>query len=90
MDFTVKGNLTETKLEFSPAELDFGSCSVCDAVVSQLQVYNNSDLPQEIGFVNLPTVSCECVIELGDIQSGIYTYLPYTYLVSYVLHYNMN
>ncbi|KAF6107975.1 cilia and flagella associated protein 74 [Phyllostomus discolor] len=70
VEFTVHAVVTTSDLELSPSEVDFGHCTVCEAVRASVSLYNPSLLPQEFGFVGLP----KCV----DIQpnDGFGTILP--------------
>nr|XP_033778536.1 cilia- and flagella-associated protein 74 isoform X2 [Geotrypetes seraphini] len=51
---TIHAIVTSSDLEIIPAELDFGYCTIYEAVISTIQIKNNSILPQEFGFVGLP------------------------------------
>ncbi|XP_054439712.1 cilia- and flagella-associated protein 74 [Pteronotus mesoamericanus] len=70
VEFTVHAIVTTSDLELSPSEVDFGYCTVYEAVRAPISLYNHSLLPQEFGFVGLP----KCV----DIQpnDGFGTILP--------------
>ncbi|OCT72634.1 cilia- and flagella-associated protein 74 [Xenopus laevis] len=52
--FTVHAIVTSSDLEISPAEVDFGYCTIVEAVQASLQLTNKSILPQEFGFVGIP------------------------------------
>ncbi|KAG8434383.1 hypothetical protein GDO86_012671 [Hymenochirus boettgeri] len=52
--FMVQAVLTSSDLEITPSELDFGYCSIYEAVQTSLQITNKSILPQEFGFVGIP------------------------------------
>uniref|UniRef100_A0A2K6G719 Cilia and flagella associated protein 74 n=1 Tax=Propithecus coquereli TaxID=379532 RepID=A0A2K6G719_PROCO len=68
--FTVHAVVTTSDLEISPAELDFGCCTIHEAVRTGVSLRNHSLLPQDFGFVRLP----KCVdIQPGD---GFGTILP--------------
>ncbi|XP_069320773.1 cilia- and flagella-associated protein 74 [Eulemur rufifrons] len=68
--FTVHAVVTTSDLEISPAELDFGCCTIYEAVRTEVSLRNHSLLPQDFGFVRLP----KCVdIQPGD---GFGTILP--------------
>ncbi|XP_045404684.1 cilia- and flagella-associated protein 74 isoform X2 [Lemur catta] len=68
--FTVHAVVTASDLELSPAELDFGCCTVCEAVRAEVSLRSLSLLPQDFGFGRLP----KCVdIQPGD---GFGTILP--------------
>uniref|UniRef100_A0A8C9DMG8 Cilia- and flagella-associated protein 74 n=1 Tax=Prolemur simus TaxID=1328070 RepID=A0A8C9DMG8_PROSS len=68
--FTVHAVVTTSDLEISPAELDFGCCTIYEAVRTEVRLRNHSLLPQDFGFVRLP----KCVdIQPGD---GFGTILP--------------
>ncbi|KAM9706014.1 cilia- and flagella-associated protein 74 [Dama dama] len=68
--FTVHAVVTTSDLEFSPAGLDFGYCTIYEAIRTQISLCNHSLLPQEFGFVGLP--------KFVDIQpnDGFGTILP--------------
>ncbi|XP_053308414.1 cilia- and flagella-associated protein 74 [Spea bombifrons] len=52
--FTVSAVITTSDLEISPAVVDFGYCTIYEAVRSSIQLTNKSILPQEYGFVGIP------------------------------------
>ncbi|VTJ66983.1 Hypothetical predicted protein [Marmota monax] len=52
--FTVQAIVTTSDLELSPSELDFGHCTIYEAIRAEIVLYNHSLLPQEFGFVGLP------------------------------------
>ncbi|KAB0343535.1 hypothetical protein FD754_020461 [Muntiacus muntjak] len=54
--FTVHAVVTTSDLELSPAGLDFGYCTIYEAIRTQISLCNHSLLPQEFGFVGLPKV----------------------------------
>ncbi|XP_008582098.1 PREDICTED: uncharacterized protein KIAA1751 [Galeopterus variegatus] len=68
--FTVHAIVTTSDLEVSPSELDFGYCTIYEAIKTEVSLYNHSLLPQEFGFVGLP--------KFVDIQpnDGFGTILP--------------
>ncbi|KAJ1144828.1 hypothetical protein NDU88_011122 [Pleurodeles waltl] len=68
--FTVHAIVTTSDLEISPAEVDFGYCTIYEAVQATVLLTNKSILPQEFGFVGIP--------ECADIQpnDGFGTILP--------------
>ncbi|KAK2501829.1 hypothetical protein MC885_007811, partial [Smutsia gigantea] len=68
--FTVHAIVTTSDLELSPPEVDFGCCTICEAIRTQVSLCNHSLLPQEFGFVGLP--------KFVDIQpnDGFGTILP--------------
>ncbi|XP_006044726.1 cilia- and flagella-associated protein 74 isoform X1 [Bubalus bubalis] len=68
--FTVHAIVTTSDLELSPAGLDFGYCTIYEAIRTQISLCNHSLLPQEFGFVGLP--------KFVDIQpnDGFGTILP--------------
>ncbi|XP_078498582.1 cilia- and flagella-associated protein 74 [Lissotriton helveticus] len=68
--FTVHAIVTNSDLEISPAEVDFGYCTIHEAVQATVLLTNKSILPQEFGFVGIP--------ECADIQpnDGFGTILP--------------
>ncbi|XP_055275348.1 cilia- and flagella-associated protein 74 [Moschus berezovskii] len=68
--FTVHAVVTTSDLELSPTGLDFGYCTIYEAIRTQISLCNHSLLPQEFGFVGLP--------KFVDIQpnDGFGTILP--------------
>ncbi|KAE8592886.1 hypothetical protein XENTR_v10018908 [Xenopus tropicalis] len=52
--FTVHAIVTSSDLEISPTEVDFGYCTIVEAVQASLQLTNKSILPQDFGFVGIP------------------------------------
>ena len=58
--FTVHAVVTTSDLEISPAGLDFGYCTIYEAIRTQINLCNHSLLPQEFGFVGLPKVPRSC------------------------------
>uniref|UniRef100_A0A8C3BZ28 Cilia and flagella associated protein 74 n=1 Tax=Cairina moschata TaxID=8855 RepID=A0A8C3BZ28_CAIMO len=54
VNFTVHAIVTTSELEISPAEIDFGYCTIYEAVQTNVTLTNKSILPQEFGFVGLP------------------------------------
>ncbi|XP_061043163.1 cilia- and flagella-associated protein 74 [Eubalaena glacialis] len=68
--FTVHAIVTTSDLELSPSGVDFGYCTVYEAIRTQVSLCNHSLLPQEFGFVGLP--------KFVDIQpnDGFGTILP--------------
>ncbi|XP_068397247.1 cilia- and flagella-associated protein 74 [Eschrichtius robustus] len=68
--FTVHAIVTTSDLELSPSGVDFGYCTIYEAIRTQVSLYNHSLLPQEFGFVGLP--------KFVDIQpnDGFGTILP--------------
>ncbi|XP_023981408.1 cilia- and flagella-associated protein 74 [Physeter macrocephalus] len=68
--FTVHAIVTTSDLELSPSGVDFGYCTVYEAIRTQVSLCNRSLLPQEFGFVGLP--------KFVDIQpnDGFGTILP--------------
>ncbi|XP_047729017.1 cilia- and flagella-associated protein 74 isoform X1 [Prionailurus viverrinus] len=52
--FTVHAVVTTSDLELSPSAVDFGHCTVYEAVRTQVSLCNLSLLPQGFGFVGLP------------------------------------
>nr|XP_020637663.1 cilia- and flagella-associated protein 74 [Pogona vitticeps] len=53
VEFTVHAVVTTSDLEISPTELDFGYCSIYEAVRSTITLTNKSILPQGFGFVRV-------------------------------------
>ncbi|XP_070111192.1 cilia- and flagella-associated protein 74 isoform X15 [Equus caballus] len=83
--FTVHAIVTTSDMELSPSEVDFGYCTIYEAVRTQVSLCNHSLLPQEFGFVGLPkqitvTASASVVFlcQFVDIQpnDGFGTILP--------------
>ncbi|XP_023960142.2 cilia- and flagella-associated protein 74 isoform X5 [Chrysemys picta bellii] len=70
IEFIVHAIVTTSDLEISPAEVNFGYCTIYEAVQTTITLTNKSILPQEFGFVGLP--------EFVDIQpsDGFGTLLP--------------
>ncbi|KAF5924749.1 hypothetical protein HPG69_016714 [Diceros bicornis minor] len=68
--FTVHAIVTTSDLELSPSEVDFGYCTIYEAIRTEVSLCNHSLLPQEFGFVGLP--------KFVDIQpnDGFGTILP--------------
>ncbi|XP_057355599.1 cilia- and flagella-associated protein 74 isoform X3 [Manis pentadactyla] len=68
--FTVHAIVTTSDLELKPPEVDFGYCTIYEAIRTQVSLCNHSLLPQEFGFVGLP--------KFVDIQpnDGFGTILP--------------
>ncbi|XP_077106223.1 cilia- and flagella-associated protein 74 isoform X1 [Ranitomeya variabilis] len=70
VSFTVNAVVTTSDLEINPKEVDFGHCTIYEAVQASIQLSNKSILPQEFGFMGIP--------EYVDIQpnDGFGTLLP--------------
>ncbi|XP_006161420.1 cilia- and flagella-associated protein 74 [Tupaia chinensis] len=70
LEFTVHAIVTTSDLEVSPSEVDFGYCTVYEAIRTEISLHNHSLLPQEFGFVGVP--------KFVDIQpnDGFGTILP--------------
>ncbi|XP_033623378.1 cilia- and flagella-associated protein 74 isoform X5 [Fukomys damarensis] len=68
--FTVHAIVTTSDLELCPSALDFGYCTIYEAIRASISLCNHSLLPQEFGFVGLP--------KFVDIQpnDGFGTILP--------------
>ncbi|XP_034875869.1 cilia- and flagella-associated protein 74 [Mirounga leonina] len=68
--FTVHAVVTTSDLELHPSAVDFGYCTVYEAVRTQISLYNHCLLPQGFGFIGLP--------KFVDIQpnDGFGTILP--------------
>ncbi|XP_021273277.1 cilia- and flagella-associated protein 74 isoform X3 [Numida meleagris] len=62
ISFTVHAIVTTSDLEISPTEINFGYCTIYEAVWTNVTLTNKSILPQEFGFVRLP--------EFVEIQPG--------------------
>nr|XP_037852290.1 uncharacterized protein LOC119623706 [Chlorocebus sabaeus] len=56
VEFTVHAIVTTSDLELSPSEVDFGYCTIYEAIRTEISLHNHSLLPQEFGFVKLPKV----------------------------------
>ncbi|XP_015504060.1 cilia- and flagella-associated protein 74 isoform X2 [Parus major] len=54
VNFTVHAILTTSDLEISPEQINFGYCTIYEAVQANIILTNKSILPQEFGFVGLP------------------------------------
>ncbi|ERE83315.1 hypothetical protein H671_2g6798 [Cricetulus griseus] len=52
--FTVQAIVTTSDLEISPEEINFGYCTIYEAIRTEISLSNHSLLPQEFGFVGLP------------------------------------
>ncbi|XP_049630515.1 cilia- and flagella-associated protein 74, partial [Suncus etruscus] len=70
VEFTVHAIVTSSDLELSPSVINFGHCTIYEAIRAQINLSNCSLLPQEFGFVKRP--------EFVDIQpaDGFGTILP--------------
>lgn len=56
VNIAVHAIVTTSDLEISPAQINFGYCTVYEAVQTNVMLTNKSILPQEFGFVGLPEV----------------------------------
>nr|XP_048272770.1 cilia- and flagella-associated protein 74 isoform X3 [Myodes glareolus] len=54
VEFTVQAVVTTSDLEISPLEINFGYCTIYEAIRTEISLSNLSLLPQEFGFVGLP------------------------------------
>ncbi|XP_054250799.1 cilia- and flagella-associated protein 74 [Indicator indicator] len=54
LNFTVHAIVTSSDLEISPAQINFGCCTIYEAVQANIKLTNKSLLPQEFGFMGLP------------------------------------
>ncbi|XP_061306427.1 cilia- and flagella-associated protein 74 isoform X2 [Pezoporus flaviventris] len=54
VNITVHAIVTTSDLEISPAQINFGYCTIYEAVQANVVLTNKSILPQEFGFVGLP------------------------------------
>nr|XP_034358757.1 cilia- and flagella-associated protein 74 [Arvicanthis niloticus] len=52
--FTVQAIVTTSDLEINPSEINFGCCTIYEAIRTEIRLSNLSLLPQEFGFVGLP------------------------------------
>lgn len=48
--------VTTSDLEINPSEINFGYCTIYEAIRTEICLTNLSLLPQEFGFVGLPKV----------------------------------
>eukprot|EP00817_Percolomonadidae_sp_ATCC50343_P006690 CAMPEP_0117423996 /NCGR_PEP_ID=MMETSP0758-20121206/4509_1 /TAXON_ID=63605 /ORGANISM="Percolomonas cosmopolitus, Strain AE-1 (ATCC 50343)" /LENGTH=1268 /DNA_ID=CAMNT_0005207521 /DNA_START=876 /DNA_END=4678 /DNA_ORIENTATION=- len=54
VSFTLESDLTTDVLDIEPREIDFGKCSIDEAIQLPLIITNNSLLQQEFGFIRTP------------------------------------
>ena len=54
--FSISAIVTTSDLEFDVSDIDFGHCTIYEAVTKSIRLTNYSMLPQEFGFVGLPEV----------------------------------
>ncbi|XP_036602825.1 cilia- and flagella-associated protein 74 [Trichosurus vulpecula] len=68
--FTVHAVVTTSDLDIEPKEVDFGYCTIYEAIYTKITLINKSLLPQEFGFISTP--------EFVEIQpnDGFGTILP--------------
>ncbi|KAK0056776.1 cilia- and flagella-associated protein 74 [Biomphalaria pfeifferi] len=52
--FTVQAVVTNSDIEISESNIDFGFCTIHESVVKRVELTNKSILPQQLGFVSLP------------------------------------
>ncbi|KAH9495100.1 Cilia- and flagella-associated protein 74 [Bulinus truncatus] len=52
--FTVQAVVTNSDIEISESQIDFGFCTIHESVVKRIELSNKSILPQHFGFVGLP------------------------------------
>ena len=62
--FTVQAIVTTSDLEITPSEINFGYCTIYEAIRTEIRLSNLSLLPQEFGFVGLPKVPA--MVSPGD------------------------
>jgi len=55
--FSISAIMTTSDLQFDVTNIDFGHCTIYEAITQSVQLTNNSMLPQEFGFVGLPEVA---------------------------------
>ena len=55
LDLNLECTVTCTTVVASVQSIDFGKCTVVDSACEKLTVTNHSALPQEFGFVKLPS-----------------------------------
>ncbi|XP_038602571.1 cilia- and flagella-associated protein 74 [Tachyglossus aculeatus] len=56
VNFIVHAIVTSSDLELHPAVVDFGYCTIYEAVRARIALVNKAILPQEFGFVGIPEV----------------------------------
>ncbi|XP_028920216.1 cilia- and flagella-associated protein 74 isoform X3 [Ornithorhynchus anatinus] len=56
VNFIVQAIVTSSDLELHPALVDFGYCTIYEAVRARISLVNKAILPQEFGFVGIPEV----------------------------------
>ena len=56
VQFSINAIVTTSDLEFNVSDIDFGHCTIYEAVTKSVLLTNNSMLPQQFGFVGLPEV----------------------------------
>nr|XP_042128220.1 cilia- and flagella-associated protein 74 isoform X7 [Peromyscus maniculatus bairdii] len=76
--FTVQAIVTTSDLEISPLEINFGYCTIYEAIRTEISLSNLSLLPQEFGFVGLPKVPA--VVIPGDVEQDITAALQAQYV----------
>jgi hypothetical protein len=60
--FSVHSVVTTSDLQFDVTSLDFGYCTIHEAVKHTVELTNHSILPQQFGFLGVPEVGCQCVV----------------------------
>ena len=55
--FTLHAVVTTSDLSFDVEEVDFGYATIHECVSASVRLTNHSVLPQEFGFMNVPSVS---------------------------------
>lgn len=77
--FTVHAIVTTSDLELRPSMVDFGHCTVYEAIRTSISLCNHSLLPQEFGFVGLPKVGAgfdQCPPALKTLRSFCHPATP--------------
>jgi len=64
--------MTSSDLEFNISNIDFGHCTIYEAVTKSVQLTNYSMLPQQFGFVDLPEVCFSCITTTVDSFSDLH------------------
>jgi len=75
VQFSISAIVTTSDLEFDVSDIDFGHCTIYEAVTKSVQLTNNSMLPQQFGFVGLPEVYFSCIATTADSFSGLHRHV---------------
>ena len=54
--FTVHAVVTNSDMAFDVSDIDFGCCTIYEAVTKTVKLTNYSMLPQQFGFLGIPEV----------------------------------